>query len=45
MEVWVVKIGTSLIRGSEKNSTENVIKNLCESISNFISEGNKSFKK
>ena len=41
MEVWVVKIGTSIIRGSEKNSTENVIKSLCKSISDFISNGNK----
>ena len=41
MEVWVVKIGTSIIRGSEKNSTEKVIKSICESISDFISKENK----
>ncbi len=41
MELWVLKIGTSIIRGTEKNSTENVIKSLCESVSNFLSKGNK----
>ena len=41
MEVWVIKIGTSIIRGSEKNSTEKVIKSICESISDFISKENK----
>ena len=41
MKVWVVKIGTSIIRGSDKNSTEKVIRSLCKSISNFTSKGNK----
>ena len=41
MELWVIKIGTSIIRGSENISTEDVIKKLCKHISNFISKGNK----
>ena len=41
MELWVIKIGTSIIRGSDNISTEEVIRNLCEQINNFISKGNK----
>ena len=41
MEIWVIKLGTSIIRGSEKNPTENVIKSFCKSINSFISKGNK----
>ncbi len=41
MELWVLKIGTSIIRGNNYISTEDVIKNLCENITNFISKGNK----
>ena len=41
MEIWVIKIGTSIIRGSEENPTEEVIKGLCKSINKFISKGNK----
>ncbi len=41
MELWVIKIGTSILRGSKNNSTEQVIKELCKSISGFLSAGNK----
>ena len=41
MELWVIKIGTSIIRGTENISTREVIKKLCDHIYNFISRGNK----
>ena len=41
MKTWVIKIGTSILRGTEKTSTEEVIENLCESFTNFLSKGNK----
>tara|TARA_Y100001968_G_scaffold330452_1_gene382385 strand:+ start:11707 stop:12792 length:1086 start_codon:yes stop_codon:yes gene_type:complete len=41
MKLWVIKIGTSILRGNEKTSTENVIKTFCEFINNFILKGNK----
>ena len=41
MKLWVIKIGTSLIRGSDTISTEETIKRLCSNISNFITKGNK----
>ena len=41
MKLWVIKIGTSIIRGTENISTEEVIKKLCDQIINFISKGNK----
>ncbi len=41
MDICVVKIGTSILRGSKKNSTEDVIRGLCKSIINFISEDKK----
>ena len=41
MKLWVIKIGTSILRGNEKTSTEKVIKTFCESINNFILKGNK----
>ena len=41
MELWVIKIGTSIIRGTEYLSTEEVIKKLCDHIINFTSKGNK----
>ena len=41
MELWVIKIGTSIIRGTEKISTEDVINRLCNQINNFVSMGNK----
>ena len=41
MKLWVIKIGTSILRGSDSISTEDVIKNLCLHINRFISKGNK----
>ena len=41
MKLWVVKIGTSILRGDDSTSTERVIKNLCHNIHNFMSHGNK----
>ena len=41
MKLWVIKIGTSIIRGTENISTEEVIKKLCNQINNFITKGNK----
>ena len=41
MKTWVIKIGTSILRGTEKKSTEEVIKNLCISFKDFLSKGNK----
>jgi len=41
MKTWVIKIGTSILRGSEKISTDEVIENLCKTFTNFLSKGNK----
>ena len=41
MKLWVIKIGTSLLRGSDDFSTEETIQRLCKHISNFSSKGNK----
>ena len=41
MKLWVIKIGTSILRAKGKSSTEKVIKNFCEHINNFILKGNK----
>ena len=41
MSLWVVKIGTSLLRGSEKISTESVINNYTKSIAKSKQKGNK----
>ena len=41
MKLWVIKIGTSILRGNENNSTKNVIKVFCRYINNFILKGNK----
>ncbi len=41
MKLWVIKIGTSILRGNNEISTEEVIKMLCKSINKFITEGNK----
>ena len=41
MKLWVIKIGTSILRGSNKISTEDVIRILSKYINNFISKGNK----
>ena len=41
MQLWVIKIGTSIIRGNESISTEQVIKKLCDHLHDFISKGNK----
>ena len=41
MELCVIKIGTSILRGSKEKSTDDVIRGLCETINNFISKGNK----
>tara|TARA_Y100001968_G_C19408676_1_gene745122 strand:- start:374 stop:1474 length:1101 start_codon:yes stop_codon:yes gene_type:complete len=39
MTLWVLKIGTSLLRGTKDQSTSNVIKNLCLSISKIKKKG------
>ena len=41
MKTWVIKIGTSILRGTDNISTEEVIENLCKSFTNFLLEGNK----
>jgi len=41
MKTWVIKIGTSILRGSEETSTEEVIETICRSFTNFLSKGNK----
>ena len=42
MKIWVVKIGTSILRGDEDQSTEQVIESLCKSLTSFILKGNKA---
>ena len=32
MKTWVIKIGTSILRGTEETSTEEVIENLSRSL-------------
>ena len=41
MKTWVIKIGTSILRGTEESSTEEVIETLSRSFTNFLSKGNK----
>ena len=41
MKTWVIKIGTSILRGTKETSTEEVIETLSRSFTNFLSEGNK----
>ena len=41
MKIWVIKIGTSILRGTQETSTEDVIETLCRSFTNFLSKGNK----
>ena len=41
MKTWVIKIGTSILRGTEETSTEEVIETLCRSFKNYLSKGNK----
>ena len=41
MKIWVIKIGTSILRGTVNISTEEVIETLCKSFTSFLSEGNK----
>ena len=41
MKLWVIKIGTSILRGTNEISTNKVIENLCKYINLFISRGNK----
>jgi len=41
MKLWVIKIGTSIIKDSNSISTEGVIRDLCNCINDFISKGNK----
>ena len=41
MKIWVVKIGTSILRGCNEKSTEQVVEILCKSLSDFILKGNK----
>ncbi len=41
MKLWVIKIGTSILRGNNNSSTEDVIENLCLSIKQFMDKDNK----
>jgi len=41
MKTWVVKIGTSILRGNDEISTEQVIEILCKALTSFILKGNK----
>ena len=41
MKTWVVKIGTSILRGTDDKSTNEVIESLCKSLTGFILKGNK----
>ena len=41
MKTWVVKVGTSILRGNDNISTEEVIETLCKSFTKFLLEGNK----
>ena len=41
MKTWVIKIGTSILRGSNTITTEEVIETLCKSFTNFLLKGNK----
>ena len=41
MKLWVIKIGTSILRGNKETSTQNVIKTFCKYINDFILKGNK----
>ena len=41
MKTWVVKIGTSILRGTNEKSTEEVIESLCKSLADFTLKGNK----
>ena len=41
MSIWVIKIGTSLLRGSNSLSTAEVIDKYCECIASSKNEGNK----
>ena len=41
MKLWVIKIGTSVLRGNGETSTENIIKTYCKYINDFILKGNK----
>ncbi len=40
MTIWVVKVGTSLLRGTSEKSTAEVIQIYSESIAACISQGN-----
>jgi len=41
MKTWVIKIGTSILRGTEEASTEEIIETLSRSFIDFLSKGNK----
>ena len=41
MKKWVVKIGTSILRGTNEKTTEQIIEILCKNLANFILKGNK----
>ena len=41
MKTWVVKVGTSILRGTDEKSTEEIIESLCKSLTSFIVKGNK----
>jgi len=40
MITWVIKIGTSILRGTEDTATVEVIENLSRSFTSFLSKGN-----
>jgi len=41
MKTWVITIGTSILRGTEETSTEEVIETLSRSFTSFLLKGNK----
>ena len=41
MTLWVIKIGTSLLRGQRNSTTENTIQNYCKCIALSMKKGNK----
>jgi len=41
MKTWVIKIGTSILRGEDEKSTDRVIETLCKSFKSFLLKGNR----
>ena len=39
MKTWVIKIGTSILRGTKETSTEEIIDTLSRSFTDFLSKG------